>query len=141
MPTVERRSLTDIKLSEWGSSVIAGIAGSVNSVVITHLFGGSLTPASWWKIHFAYTVLLSLIFPVVVCRYTNLLSRLIIMGSSTSRLFSSNIASLIKTYGLASATTVLGISFGLVLWGVFGVFGMPIWFSRAGVDVSPVAGD
>lgn len=122
------RGIREVRRKEWLAAVVGGIAGIVNGGLFMSLGGGQLFSELGAGGIAAIFGVMAVAFPVLVCRFTNVFSYIIIALSAEFGFVRVLTTALVSIFGLASATTALAFIYAGGFWLVFGVFALPIAF-------------
>lgn len=121
-------SIRSINLKEVISGLIGGFGGVVMMTIgINYSYLGPATNEIM-GLYLVYAVL-GVFFPIIVYKFTNPLSSLIISGSKHSDALAKVLAMNVKLFGLASITFLLGLGVGFMLWLVVGSYLVPYWLN------------
>lgn len=122
------RGVGEVRRKEWVAALFGGIAGVVNGGLFMSLGGGPLFESLGAVGIVTIFGVMSVAFPVLVCRFTNAFSYIIIALSAEFAFVRALASTLVSVFGLASATTALAFIYVGGFWVVFGVFALPIAF-------------
>lgn len=122
------RGLREVRRKEWIAGILAGIAGIVNGGLIMSIGGGPLFESLGSVGLVGIFGVMAIVFPALVCRFTNIFSYLIIALSAEFAFVRAIASALVSIFGLASATTALAFIYVGGFWVVFGVFLLPVAF-------------
>jgi len=119
------RGLREVRRKEWAAGVLAGIAGVVNGGLVMSIGGGPLFESLGAFGFVGVFGGMAVVFPALVCRFTNAFSYIIIALSAEFGFVRAIASTLVSVFGLASATTALAYIYVGAFWFVFGVFVLP----------------
>jgi hypothetical protein len=119
------RGLSEVRRKEWIAAFLGGAAGIINGGLLMSIGGGPLYESLGAVSIVGIFGVMTAVFPVLVCRFTNIFSYIIIALSAEFRFVRVIASTLVSIFGLASATTALAYVYVGGFWAVFGVFVLP----------------